>query len=49
VRQQRTAGFLLVRPDGYIAWAGRTGDDGWRPALAAWTGHGARTGGPVPA
>jgi hypothetical protein len=31
---------LLVRPDGYIAWAGSTtgGDAGWRSALAEWTG-----------
>jgi hypothetical protein len=27
---------VLVRPDGYIAWAGA--DDGWRTALRAWTG-----------
>ena len=27
---------VLVRPDGYIAWAGT--DDGWRTALRAWTG-----------
>ena len=27
---------VLVRPDGYIAWAGT--DDGWRTALLAWTG-----------
>ncbi|HEY4460050.1 MAG TPA: FAD-dependent oxidoreductase [Pseudonocardiaceae bacterium] len=27
---------VLVRPDGYIAWAGT--DDGWRTALHAWTG-----------
>jgi 2-polyprenyl-6-methoxyphenol hydroxylase-like FAD-dependent oxidoreductase len=31
---------LLIRPDGYIAWAGSTtaGDAGWRAALAEWTG-----------
>ncbi|CAN5748112.1 FAD-dependent monooxygenase [soil metagenome] len=31
---------LLVRPDGYIAWAGTTseGDASWRAALAEWTG-----------
>jgi 2-polyprenyl-6-methoxyphenol hydroxylase-like FAD-dependent oxidoreductase len=31
---------LLVRPDGYIAWAGSTtaGDAGWRAALTGWTG-----------
>jgi 2-polyprenyl-6-methoxyphenol hydroxylase-like FAD-dependent oxidoreductase len=27
---------VLVRPDGYIAWAGT--DDSWRTALRAWTG-----------
>ncbi|HEV3355684.1 MAG TPA: FAD-dependent oxidoreductase [Pseudonocardiaceae bacterium] len=27
---------VLVRPDGYIAWAGT--DDGWRAALRVWTG-----------
>lgn len=27
---------VLVRPDGYIAWAGT--DDGWRTALRAWRG-----------
>jgi 2-polyprenyl-6-methoxyphenol hydroxylase-like FAD-dependent oxidoreductase len=33
---------LLVRPDGYIAWAGSTteGDADWRAALAGWTGTG---------
>jgi 2-polyprenyl-6-methoxyphenol hydroxylase-like FAD-dependent oxidoreductase len=35
---------LLVRPDGYIAWAGasatRTGPDGWQTVLAGWTGTG---------
>ncbi|MET0705089.1 MAG: FAD-dependent monooxygenase [Mycobacterium sp.] len=32
---------LLVRPDGYVAWAGSTstGDAGWRAALAQWTGR----------
>lgn len=33
---------LLVRPDGYIAWAGpsahRSGTGGWRTALHQWTG-----------
>ena len=32
---------VLVRPDGYVAWAGSsaaTGRAGWRSALAAWTG-----------
>jgi hypothetical protein len=39
---------LLVRPDGYIAWAGSTsiGDAGWRSALAEWTG---RQGASIPA
>lgn len=27
---------VLIRPDGYIAWAGT--DDGWRTALRTWTG-----------
>ncbi|WP_305786319.1 FAD-dependent monooxygenase [Symbioplanes lichenis] len=27
---------LLVRPDGYIAWAG---EDGWAPVLRRWTAH----------
>ncbi|CAN5590064.1 FAD-dependent monooxygenase [soil metagenome] len=32
---------LLVRPDGYIAWAGSTstGDADWRAALTEWTGR----------
>jgi len=29
---------LLVRPDGYVAWAHRDGDDGLRDALGAWFG-----------
>ncbi|WP_415395452.1 FAD-dependent monooxygenase [Rhodococcus globerulus] len=33
---------LLVRPDGYVAWAGsstsRSGDEGWPAALSRWTG-----------
>jgi 2-polyprenyl-6-methoxyphenol hydroxylase-like FAD-dependent oxidoreductase len=30
---------LLVRPDGYIAWAGpAAADPSWRPVLARWTG-----------
>ncbi|WP_422743257.1 FAD-dependent oxidoreductase [Mycobacterium sp. WMMD1722] len=29
---------VLVRPDGYLAWAGRSSDrSGWLQALAAWT------------
>nr|WP_296769197.1 FAD-dependent monooxygenase [Rhodococcus sp. (in: high G+C Gram-positive bacteria)] len=30
---------LLVRPDGYIAWAGAAGSEGWRDALARWGGQ----------
>jgi 2-polyprenyl-6-methoxyphenol hydroxylase-like FAD-dependent oxidoreductase len=31
---------LLIRPDGYITWAGRSiADAGWRNALREWTGH----------
>ncbi len=38
----------LVRPDGYVAWAGSLEDaDGWQGALARWTG-GASTSGPKP-
>ncbi|BCY11583.1 FAD-dependent oxidoreductase [Actinoplanes sp. L3-i22] len=29
---------LLVRPDGYVAWAHETGDDGLIPALTTWFG-----------
>jgi len=35
---------LLVRPDGYVAWAGRvgrTGPGGWRAVRQRWTGGGA--------
>jgi 2-polyprenyl-6-methoxyphenol hydroxylase-like FAD-dependent oxidoreductase len=30
---------LLVRPDGYVAWAGDTGDQSWRNVLRGWTGR----------
>ncbi|MFJ9370290.1 hypothetical protein ACIRRA_38520 [Nocardia sp. NPDC101769] len=33
---------LLIRPDGYITWAGsNTADHAWRNALHEWTGHSA--------
>lgn len=39
---------LLVRPDGYIAWAGASADGaGWRAALARWTGSLCDPGGKV--
>jgi hypothetical protein len=31
---------LLVRPDGYVAWAGPADGD-WRPAYQRWTGSNA--------
>lgn len=34
---------VLVRPDGYIAWSGAITDDGWRRALARWSGSGERS------
>ncbi|MBB5160004.1 2-polyprenyl-6-methoxyphenol hydroxylase-like FAD-dependent oxidoreductase [Saccharopolyspora phatthalungensis] len=42
IQAERTDGgpALLVRPDGYVAWAGATDarEHGWRDALAGWTG-----------
>jgi hypothetical protein len=32
-----TPGTLLLRPDGYVAWAGGSGADP-RPALSRWFG-----------
>lgn len=36
--------MMLVRPDGYVAWAGTTGGDGLETALRRWAGK----SGPVP-
>ena len=30
---------VLVRPDGYVTWAGESTDSGWKAALQYWTGH----------
>ncbi|WP_372660296.1 FAD-dependent monooxygenase [Amycolatopsis kentuckyensis] len=30
---------LLVRPDGYVAWAGDAGSGGWAAVLGRWTGR----------
>lgn len=39
---------VLVRPDGYIAWAGSTADrNAWRAVLAKWTGSLCAGGGEV--
>jgi 2-polyprenyl-6-methoxyphenol hydroxylase-like FAD-dependent oxidoreductase len=37
-RRTDTGPALLVRPDGYIAWAGDLATSSWRGALAYWTG-----------
>ena len=31
---------VLIRPDGYVAWAGELGDPGLADALATWCGDG---------
>ncbi|MEV7026566.1 hypothetical protein, partial [Kitasatospora sp. NPDC093558] len=36
--------YVLVRPDGYVAWAGRTPDDGLAAALRRWYGTPAPAG-----
>lgn len=44
IQAQRTddGPALLIRPDGYIAWAGsNTADHAWRNVLHEWTGHSA--------
>lgn len=39
---------LLVRPDGYVAWAGPSADEAaWRAALTWWTGSPCAAGGEV--
>ncbi len=38
VRRTDDGPALLVRPDGYIAWVGRSAEDGWRSVLGRWTG-----------
>jgi 2-polyprenyl-6-methoxyphenol hydroxylase-like FAD-dependent oxidoreductase len=40
---QPPADALLVRPDGYVAWAGERGADGLRAALGVWFGAPALT------
>jgi 2-polyprenyl-6-methoxyphenol hydroxylase-like FAD-dependent oxidoreductase len=41
-RRTDTGPALLIRPDGYLAWAGKLhltgGREGWRDALRRWTG-----------
>ena len=40
--------LVLVRPDGYIAWAGSAADrTAWRAVLAKWTGSLCAAGGEV--
>ncbi len=49
VEAERTDGgpAILVRPDGYIAWAGTSfGREGMTAALAKWTGISSRAGSP---
>ncbi|WP_346218075.1 hypothetical protein [Amycolatopsis alba] len=36
--EDRPADVLLIRPDGFIAWAGDDDAEGLREALAAWFG-----------
>jgi 2-polyprenyl-6-methoxyphenol hydroxylase-like FAD-dependent oxidoreductase len=40
VRRPEAGPALLVRPDGYVAWAGDPGSGDWRRVLREWSGAG---------